>query len=253
MASSHSSLLISDYPELSVDLSPIELFILCNKEDICDRLMRWLPWPDITCLSSTSTVMRAFVNLYRQRAWATHTFFEHWFEDQFNRFRSLLALTGALVTGEQLIRFFDRRPPDKESNLDVVTRVGGAGALVLFLEHIGYQLEPDAPSTHSESNPAMSQIFGITSSPAFENKGWVNGVLAVLEFTRPVGDNPKSWLNPPYDRCARMRVVIVAQDPVDHVMTSYHSSEFISVYRLVDFEAECLILLSGGHEFSVSP
>lgn len=215
-----------DQQELSFELSPIERFLLCHEEDVLDYLMWWMPWPDLTRLSSTSRIMRDSISMYRKRAWAADEFFFHWFGDDFNRFRSVLALTGAVVAGEPLIRFFDRISPGEDTDLDIVTRVGGAGALVLFLERIGYQLESDAPSTHSESNPAMSQVFGITSSLAFDNRGWTNGVLAVLAFTRPLGSVPTTWIGPTYERFASIRVVIVAQDPVDHIMLSYHSSEY---------------------------
>lgn len=217
------------YPELSIELSTIERLTFREDSGALDHILWWMQWPDITNLSATSNVMKEFVESYRQRTWEAEEFFNHWFEDDFNRFRSILALAGALVTGEQVLRYFDRCPPDLDSNLDIVTRVGGASALVLFLEHIGYELEPDAPSTHSEDDQAMARIFAIASSPMFETKGSANGVLSIFEFTRPGGHFFSSWAHSNRDRCARLRLIVVAQDPVDHILLNYHTSACLNV------------------------
>lgn len=140
-----------------------------------------LQWPDLTNLSLTAREIRTAVVSYRLRAWNVSNFLR-FFVDQDISFRAVMAFAGALITGEQVLRFFDRLPPTLKADLDIVTRVGGVVPLILFLESIGYVRRPDAPSLAKESFPIMSHAFQITSSSQFAEKGGATGVVSVIEY-----------------------------------------------------------------------
>ena len=171
--------------------------------------------------------MKRLISMYQKLAWSIDNFLGLWFDDNVVRFRSIMALAGAIATGCQVIRFFDRDPPDERSHLDIVTRVGGVGAIVIFLEHMGYVLKADAPSLHTNNSGTMTQVFQLTSSLSFQAKTSANGVVAVMEFQRPTGDNYMSWSGPSYDRYTSVQLIVVTQNPVHHMLMHFHSSTYI--------------------------
>lgn len=206
------------------DISTLERFMLTANPRLGHRFLHCLPWPSLVNLSSTSYLMREIVKHYRERFWNVDNFFDLWFEDTVTQFRSILAFTGAIATGCQVLRFFDRDPPDERSHLDIVTRVGGVGALVVYLEGIGFCRTADAPCSLSNSYNTMSHVFQLTSNPAFRDRSSSNGILSVLEFRRPIGAGSTFWSGPTYDRSASIQLIVVAQDPVYHMLMHFHSS-----------------------------
>ncbi|KAJ3530865.1 hypothetical protein NMY22_g8396 [Coprinellus aureogranulatus] len=194
--------------------SALRAFLSRGNSAEIDVLFFFIPWPDLTRLSATSSALRKVVEEYRKRIWNVNHHL-HPFVDHAPTFRSILAFSGALVTGWQVIRFFDRLPPSPTYGLDIVTRVGGVVPLVLFLESIAYKRVPENPCISMESFPSMADVFQISSNTSFDSKGGATGIVAVLEYFRVVQES---------DRDTKIRIFVVTQSPVEHMLLSYHST-----------------------------
>lgn len=212
-------------PTLDNELSSLERFITSVDLEVSSRMFSFFPWPDLISISATSSLVNDFVTYYKGEAWDANRFLAAWFEESVDRFKSLLALTNAVVTGPQLLQFFDRLAPLEDAYLDIVTRIAGATSIILYLQQLGYERTPLGPSIPSERAPAMRHIFQLTSTPNFHSKGWTGGVLTVMEFMIPNGRSENPWFARTYERSRLVQLVVVVNDPVDHIMMNYHSSE----------------------------
>ncbi|KAF6742111.1 hypothetical protein DFP72DRAFT_831449, partial [Ephemerocybe angulata] len=66
---------------------------------------------DLVNISCTSTVMRECIQTYREKAWDIGAFLSHWFIGGYDVdiFLDMLELTGAVVSGSQILRYLDRK------------------------------------------------------------------------------------------------------------------------------------------------
>lgn len=135
--------------------------------------------PELTFLSACSSLMRTVVSDYSSIIWSIDIFLSAWFRYPVG-FRASLARGGAVMTGSQIIRFFDRQGPARERDLDVVTRVGGVPIISTFLEGEGYSRHPRRVSETGEEYPVITEAFGLASSRDFKRAGGKSGIVADL-------------------------------------------------------------------------
>ena len=161
--------------------------------------------------------MRALVAVYSHEAWNLDKFLSTWFHSVVE-FRCALARTGAVVSGSQVLRFLGREEPLLTSDLDIVTRLGGALPLASYLLLNGYTRVFMCPAHRAEPYPVALDAIRITGSKAFKAKGGKHGILHIMDFVKR-SPNVSQATN------KHVQVSVVTQDPVEHICFSYHSSK----------------------------
>ncbi|KAF6758167.1 hypothetical protein DFP72DRAFT_845134 [Ephemerocybe angulata] len=182
------------------------------QKSVSHALFDALSPPDLGYLSCTSTTMSECVRSYREVAWDIVSFLSHWFigAPDVYAFLDVLELAGAVVSGSQILRFLDRDRPLVDSDLDVITRIGGALRLIDFLGSIGY-----TGVEVKHEYPIDPSVFGISSTRSFAKGGGDQGILHVMDFVKPISRHDCT--------SCKVQVVVVAQHPVEHIIHTYHS------------------------------
>lgn len=202
--------------------SPLERFIYREDATFRNIIFQMLSKVDLVFLSCASSMLLNSVRDYESQAWNLRTLFGYWFFRPLE-FRINLAYCGAVVAGSQVLRFFNRLRPTMDSDLDIVTRVGGVAPLVSFLRAEGYTRVPRADTSHENDYPVMTEIFGITSTSRFCRGGGKHGIIEILDFTRER-----------FRRCKqggtelvgflKVQIIVVSQPPIEHILLTFHSS-----------------------------
>ena len=152
-----------------------------------------------------------------QQTWNLHRFLSPWFRSV-QEFRCILARSGAVVAGSQVLRYFDRDKPLLNSDLDIVTRIGGALPIASYLISNGYNRAFLRPSLHYGPDPVETDVLGITASRTYRKGGGKSGIFQIMDFVkRTIADSGEV--------SKHVQVIVVAQDPVEHICFSYHSSK----------------------------
>lgn len=186
-----------------------------------DALLDLLSPRDLGALSGVSFLVREDVERYKRRRWNVDDFLHPWFRHSSPEFRPHLAKAGAIVTGSQVLRFFNREPPDPTCDLDIITRVGGLMTLAMFLSNLGYvRLRRFKMPRSHEDYPLISSIFSLTSSHGFVNRTSKAGIIEIFDFYNRF-DAPDSE----FGRTVKVQVIVVFQYPVEHILFGFHSSE----------------------------
>lgn len=138
-----------------------------------------------------------------------------------------MARTGAVVTGSQVIRFFDCQPPNPHSDLDVITQVSGVLDLCLFLETNRYSClyrknGPKNGRGKPDDYPMLTSAFMLASSFQFLSGGGRTGIVEIIDFVklRPSAD----WVGAEVSH--KVQLIVVLQTPIEHIVFGFHSSEF---------------------------
>ncbi|KAF6742483.1 hypothetical protein DFP72DRAFT_830471 [Ephemerocybe angulata] len=191
---------------------------------------------DLINLASSSSLLREIANIYKDMTWRIDVFLSTWFKTPLV-FRSVLAFTGAVVSGSQAIQFLDRMEPAVSSDLDILTRIGGVLSLVNYLEEEGYRrVERDAG--RQEEYPLLADVCALSSTAQFCRGGGKHGIVAIFDFEKEV---PREIYG--VNRL-KVQVVAVVQNPIRHIMFSYHSTgvmnyishdEAVSVFPISTF------------------
>jgi hypothetical protein len=219
--SSSSSIRARTPYTLGRPLSILELFFFREEEYLRSSVLDLLTPVDVTSLSGTSTRMRAIVLEYRRQAWNVNRFLSPWFSSV-TGFRCALAKAGAVVTGSQALRFFDRTDPDLCCDLDVVTRIGGAPALAIYLENDGYSRHFASYPRHSANYPMLIDLYSIASKRAFKRGGGAHGILHIMDFKKNISIGPDDALK---IVTLKVQIIVVTQEPVEHICLTFHSSK----------------------------
>jgi hypothetical protein len=178
---------------------------------------------DLCFLSCTSSFNWYVVDTYRREIWSINRFLSPWF-DSVPRFRASLAKNGAVVSGSQALRYFQREEPDVDSDLDVVVRIGGVLTLATSLVRDGYTQVSRSALRPKSSYPLCAEIFALASQSSFMHGGRRTGILDVIDFVKT---ETHIMPGPDVEVTLKVQLIVVAQDPVEHIIMSYHSSECI--------------------------
>lgn len=196
-------------------VSALESFI-CNVETrVLYELLARVASPELEKLGTCCTLIRDVVLGYKKHAWNINDFFGYWFSDP-DGFRGILAFTGGIVGGSQVLRFLERQGPNQKSDLDVITRLGGTFAIVRFLEGQGYKLHIGGQLTPDSNYSTAFHAFQLSSTAAFDAGGSKVGLIRVLDYLKPAGDHIAK----------KVQIIVVAREPAEHIVMSYHSSKW---------------------------
>ncbi|KAF6747813.1 hypothetical protein DFP72DRAFT_821264 [Ephemerocybe angulata] len=199
-------------------LSPFERFLASSQITLHAKLFDRMPAGDLMRLSKTSTVLREVMEIYQQKRWNIDRFLGCWFWDS-GTFRATLARTGAVISGSQALRFMDRLGPSPRSDLDIITRVGGVLALTRYVESHGYT-RVERPRNPNEDYPLIADVLSMTTSNNFCVGGGTDGIIDIFDFERPTsGDISR------FSPVLKVQIIAVAQNPVHHLIYTYHSSK----------------------------
>ncbi|TEB21626.1 hypothetical protein FA13DRAFT_1819394 [Coprinellus micaceus] len=203
-------------------LSLLERFLIEAKDWDAISLYDRLHWPDLTRLSAASRLLHHLVRSYKETIWNIDIFAAEWFDNPIE-FRAILALTGALVAGSQVVQFFDGHQPLNGTPLDVVTRVGGVPGFIVFLEEEGYEKVPVGGEVNSDAESTMASAFAMSSTIQFQERGRINGIVDVLEYVKP-------RIPGRYAEVVRIQIIVVTQNPVEHILMNYHSTGVMNFF-----------------------
>ncbi|KAF5336601.1 hypothetical protein D9611_006612 [Ephemerocybe angulata] len=197
--------------------SGLETLLVSSPPSITRRIFDAMSKPELVSLTLTSSKLRTVVTGYERQAWDIDTFLGLWFRNVVT-FKAALAFAGAVVGGSQVVRFFERLPPNPRSDLDVITRVGGVFALSRLLESQGYSRIDRRPE-QDEEYPLVTDILALTSSKSFCRGGGRDGIIQIFDFVKdldaPLDDDTNSL---------KVQVIVVAQHPIHHIIHTFHST-----------------------------
>ncbi|KAF6755987.1 hypothetical protein DFP72DRAFT_306623 [Ephemerocybe angulata] len=205
------------YIPIERSLSQLERFLLRSPESTWRRICHLLTKPELGRLGQTSNVLSEYVSIYTQEAWDINDFLGTWFSDPCV-FRSALAYAGAVITGSQALRYLDRLHPSNSSDLDIVTRLGGAMTLCLYLQEQGYT-RVARTFDRLDDYPLVTDLLSMASSKRFCSGGGSHGILGIFDFVKPhfqrrLEDLPN----------LKVQVIVVTQNPIEHIVLTYHST-----------------------------
>ncbi|KAF6743185.1 hypothetical protein DFP72DRAFT_850684 [Ephemerocybe angulata] len=192
---------------------------------------------DLMQLASSSSLLKELTNIYKDMVWRVDDFLATWFYASL-KFRCILGFTGAIVSGSQVIRFLDRMEPAISSDLDILTRVGGVLSLVNYLEDEGYTRVQRKPG-RKEDYPLLADVCALSSTTQFCKGGGKHGIVEIFDFEKKLGRTLQG-----VDRL-KVQVVVVVQNPIQHILFSYHSTavmnyichdETVSIFPKPTFE-----------------
>ncbi|KAJ7750551.1 hypothetical protein B0H16DRAFT_1318604 [Mycena metata] len=211
-------------------LSLFEKTLITAEDDLLTYFLAFWDPHDIFKAESLSSVMLGIVSHYRRLVWDPDSRFQPWFRDPTRQFRTMLRRCGAIVTGSQMLQFFDRTNyPD--SDMDIFLRIGGVSLLGNWLTTQGYS--PAAPSAkytffRNRVQRACSQIITRQGEPQTPIRGVYNYYRYVA--TQTVVHHQK------------IQLVVVDMDPIHHVIFDFHSTgvmNFLSSTRAVSIFPLC--------------
>ncbi|PPQ81645.1 hypothetical protein CVT26_013896 [Gymnopilus dilepis] len=96
--------------------------IACLPDAVIYRLFSFVQLEQLILLSKTCWLTRYLVRFYSIRAWSFYGFFRRWFTDS-RAFQRMLERTRAVISGSQVVQFFDRAYYP-ESDLDIYVQYG---------------------------------------------------------------------------------------------------------------------------------
>ncbi|KAH6918561.1 hypothetical protein BKA70DRAFT_1416553 [Coprinopsis sp. MPI-PUGE-AT-0042] len=199
-------------------ISPFERWLLSIQDELRVYILWFVQPVDLINLSATSIVVYSILWHYRSHVWGIENFLRLWFPHP-QSFLGQLALTSAVISGSQVIRFFDRLCPKPESDIDIFTRIGSVLALGRYLFAVGYVLATDGTDTHNYELGFNARVLDITQGDKLERLSGVYGILSVFNFYRQtLTPNGISVV-------LKVQVIVVNSDPVDHVIHGFHSSK----------------------------
>ncbi|KAJ7157063.1 hypothetical protein C8R43DRAFT_832426, partial [Mycena crocata] len=168
---------------------------------------------DILTCELVSSTFRQIVQYYKSVAWDPDAFLHPWFIDDPAAFRSILKQCGAVVSGSQMIQFFDRTTYHG-SDMDIFLRIGGVLPMSGWLENQGYNLissHNGYPDVKRKVNRLL--ISKMNEHPCVQN----DTVKAVHNYQRFIAS-----LTVVYSQ--KIQLITVDMNPIHHVMFDFHST-----------------------------
>ncbi|KAJ7815296.1 hypothetical protein B0H13DRAFT_1924266 [Mycena leptocephala] len=133
------------------------------------------------------------------------TYFQPWFRDGTEKLRNALRQSGAIVSGSQIIQFFDRTKYPG-SDMDIFLRIGGVLNMTRWLTAQGYHLD------------AKTEGYGCLTEPYC---GRLPGYYCLTRAHRPIRAvyNYHRMLRQQLLCTIKIQLVVVDINPVQHVLS----------------------------------
>ncbi|KAJ7154307.1 hypothetical protein C8R43DRAFT_885137 [Mycena crocata] len=201
-------------------LSRFKALLLTMPDDVLTNLFAFMNPREIAKCSTLSTVVLNVVHHYKTLVWDPDKFFRHWFRDSPISFRLILKKCGAIVSGSQIMQFFDRSNYI-DSDMDIFLRVGGLIEMGAWLWRQGYNL-------HSSSSTyrVLWDAHRLSAKLVQNQDPTTNAIKGVFNFTRYVASATVIYLQ-------KIQLVTVDVNPINHILFDFHSTAVIN-YMLPD-------------------
>ncbi|KAJ7829047.1 hypothetical protein B0H13DRAFT_1916682 [Mycena leptocephala] len=193
-------------------LSSIESFMLCIHKDLLAHLLSFWDPTDITVFSATSYVAHGLIKHYCELVWDVDTYFQPWFRDGTEKLRNALRQSGAIVSGSQIIQFFDRTKYPG-SDMDIFLRIGGVLNMTRWLTAQGYHLDAKTEGYGCLHRALLRTTTRILLPNSVPNRP----IRAVYNYHRYVASTTSVYYQ-------KIQLVVVDINPVQHVLFDFHSS-----------------------------
>lgn len=213
-------------------LSPLECFLIRLEEPFLIVFFSYWTPDTIFQLKCLNYRLEHVVLYYTRLVWDIDTFFEQWFPFGPD-FRQRLAISDAVVSGSQVLQFFDRSSYP-ETALDIFTRIHGAIAMGQWLLTIGYEYMVEDTDDPDPDPEFMNDILALGYDMYHvENPSPIFGTFRfVASATAAAHDELK------------VKLIVVRDPPITHIL-NFHSSTSNPVHVLVRCTDS---FFSGGHE-----
>ncbi|KAJ7135563.1 hypothetical protein C8R44DRAFT_869289 [Mycena epipterygia] len=167
---------------------------------------------DIARSAAVSSTMYGIIQHHRHLVWDPDTHFQPWFRAPAETFRGMLRICGAIVTGSQILQFFNRTSyPD--SDMDIFMRVGGLWYMGGWLRSQGYTFA----AVSSDYRLFRRQVMRLCSRMMTDHPAHNPAIRGVYNFHRYVASQTVVHLQ-------KIQLIAVDMDPVHHVIFDFHST-----------------------------
>lgn len=169
-------------------------------------------------LAKTSNIMHAIIDSYSRTAWNVDQFLTSWFSSP-KDFREELGQADGIISGDEVLRFMDRKKPAAGRTLHICLRVEGALPLSHFLDDQGYSFQNTSiiPGTFDAHILKLSSTNGMTDT--WGRSMDLPEVVRTFKFVRTDPQRGDSYTK-------RIRLLIVSRDP-RLIILGYHSCRFV--------------------------
>jgi len=199
-------------------LSKAEEFFLTIDDDARNEIFSLCQADTLLRLCRVSSTMAGLSRAYIHATWDIQKFLKRWFQSP-KRFLHVLHVSGGIVAGSQPLQFFKRtRYPN--TSLDIYIRFGAMTAMLLWLE------DADFIRSGEGSFKAALDDFLLEMDPSKDDSFHTvqtteTGILAIVVYNKDVL-RPDGQIE-----TMTVRVVIVEEDPMFHIVFRSHSSIFL--------------------------
>ncbi|KAJ7730779.1 hypothetical protein B0H16DRAFT_1469462 [Mycena metata] len=211
--------------------SALEMVLLAISDELLLYLLSFCGLKDVFNLKATSTIVQGVVLHYQTLVWNADRFFRPWFRDGTAEFRLALRRSSAIVSGSQLVQFFDRAHYPG-SDMDIFLRLGGVLPMGTWLQTQGYSRIADSTDYDLAKRVARTACNMISRTQSGHTP-----VCAVIDYHRFVCSETVIYRQ-------KIQLVAVDIDPVQHVLYDFHSTavmnymtdeQVVSVFPLSTF------------------
>ncbi|KAJ7490408.1 hypothetical protein B0H11DRAFT_1912374 [Mycena galericulata] len=194
-------------------LSPLENLLLTSPDSLLVHALGFWDAPDVLKSAVLSSVMHGVVQHYKCLVWDIDKHFDSWFR-QPKKFRPMLQVCGAVVSGSQILQFLDRTSyPD--SDLDIFLRIGGVKKMGNWLTAQGYRLASNTANYTTLGRQILRSSYQLMTLPT--NSPPKTPIRGVYNYRRFIG----SWNDL---RIQKIQLVCVDMDPIHHILFDFHST-----------------------------
>ncbi|KAH6874129.1 hypothetical protein BKA70DRAFT_1240667 [Coprinopsis sp. MPI-PUGE-AT-0042] len=160
-------------------ISAFEAFIqnCCLRGGLLKRICDHWTARDVFALGRVSALLHMTVDAYVEQVWNVDAFFSNWLGHP-ERFRQTLQSACAVVSGQEVFRFFDRLRRPWRARLEIFVRPTGLKEVIFFLRGEGYTYVLRLGSATS----LESHIQGSASMDKLVEAGGNNTILRAFDF-----------------------------------------------------------------------
>lgn len=196
----------------SVTVSRFEAMLVSMEHQILQHFFAFWEINDLITLSYLSSWLRGVYKRYQSDVWNIDRFLGSWFPDA-SGFRRVMRSTGAVISGSQVLQFFDRvRYID--SDLDIFLGVGGSMEMGRYFEKDGYRFEGQSALYPCFTDFLIRTLSRVDSFERF----FENYIVGVYNFSRFVVSSGN------VARRMHVQMIVLKKEPIRQILCGFHSS-----------------------------
>jgi len=197
-------------------LSAFERCLLQGDIDFISMLLSYWPVVSIMRLKSVNFLLKCLVDEHCRCEWDIDSFLLNWFRHPMD-FRGKLGQCDGIVSGSQVLQFFDRTCYS-DSDFDIFLRPEGALEMGRWLQANDYVYSPSSAAV-----PTFEYAFHLATRRLLcqggDRHSYINNnsIIQIFNFVRP------GWVEGSNNNNGQIQVIVVRHHPIKHVL-NFHSS-----------------------------